>query len=321
MSGLDFRLRLAIVKKLADGQFHSGEVLGRELGVTRAAISRQIKSLRQWGLDVFSVTGRGYLLTQPIDLLRIDKLNQALPDVHIVLLPVIDSTNQYLLDHIGSYPSGSVCLAEYQENGRGRRGRKWHSPFGANLYLSIYWQLDSGITAAMGVSLVVGVAIAETLTELGVPELKLKWPNDVYWKGRKLGGILIEMSGQTGESANLVIGLGLNISMSEHAEIDQDWVSLSMIEPLLTNKNALTISLISAIHKALSLYEIEGMSSFLEKWKRFDHFYQKPVKLIAGNKTINGISKGIDQQGALILDIDGDISSFVAGEISLRADT
>ncbi len=321
MSGIDFSLRLAIVKKLADGQFHSGEVLGKELGVTRAAISRQIKSLRQWGLDVFSVTGRGYLLTQSLDLLCLELLNQALPRTKIVLHPIIDSTNQYLLDRIASYPSGSVCLAEYQENGRGRRGRKWHSPFGANLYLSMFWQLESGVAAAMGVSLVIGVAIAETLTELGVPELKLKWPNDLYWKGKKLGGILIEMSGQTGECANLVIGLGLNISMPENAEIDQDWISLSMIDAKFTHKNMLAISLISSIHKALNIYEEQGLSPFLEKWKRFDHFYHKQVKLITGHQTIKGIAQGIDLQGALLLDIHGEVTPFVAGEISLRADT
>lgn len=128
--------------------------------MSRAAISKHIKILQTWGLDVFRVQGKGYKLAQSIELLDEKILSElaTVPELH--LQPIIDSTNQYLIDRIGQLPSGTVCLAEYQQAGRGRRGRTWLSPFGANLYLSMYWRLDAGMAAAMGMSLVVGVAVA-----------------------------------------------------------------------------------------------------------------------------------------------------------------
>ncbi|WP_318403538.1 bifunctional biotin--[acetyl-CoA-carboxylase] ligase/biotin operon repressor BirA [Photobacterium leiognathi] len=312
--------RLALIQLLADGSFHSGEKLGQALGISRAAIAKQIKVIQGWGLDIFRVQGKGYCLASPIELLNKDNILAKSNCAHLELIPVIDSTNQYLLDRVGQLPSGSVCLAEYQEAGRGRRGRQWLSPFGSNLYLSIYWRLDAGMAAAMGLSLVVGVAIAETLQQLSAPDVRVKWPNDIYYKDQKLAGILVEMTGQAGDAAHLVIGMGLNVSMpiKEQAEITQAWTNLAQACDNLPSRNQLAAQLIAHLTQTLIDYEQQGLTGFVERWNKIDNFLNRPVKLLIGERTIEGIARGIDAQGALLLETDEGVTPYIGGEISLR---
>lgn len=307
-----------IIDLLSKGDFISGEEIGRQVHISRAAVSKHIKGLVEWGLDIYSVHGRGYKLAEPLELLDQTLLQQN-SSSSIELIPVIDSTNQYLLDRVDNLESGSVCIAEYQAQGRGRRGKHWVSPFGSNLYLSMYWRLDAGMAAAMGLSLVVGVAIVEAMEKIGIEGIKLKWPNDLYFQDKKLAGILVEMSGQSGGAAHLVIGMGLNVSMSKRIEgIDQPWVSLSEVVEKVPERNTLATVLINAWQDALNDYEVHGMSGFVERWNRLDNFIGRPAKLILGKREIKGIVQGINPQGALLLKTDNGIESFIGGEISLR---
>lgn len=312
-------VKLTILQMLSKGSFCSGEELGKELGISRAAISKHIKGIQEWGIDIFRVQGRGYQLAKPIDLLNQDIIQNQV-DNPVVLMPVIDSTNQYLLDRVDTLESGAVCIAEYQSNGRGRRGREWISPFGSNLYLSIYWRLDAGIAAAMGLSLVVGIAIVEALEKLGLPDIKLKWPNDLYFQDRKLAGILVEMSGQAGAAANLVIGMGLNIHMQKNTEgISQPWSCLESVAggyPI--DRNALAAKMISTLNDTLRKYEQAGMAQFVDKWNKLDNFINRPIKLIIGAREISGISRGINEQGAIIIETQQGLETYIGGEISLR---
>ncbi len=312
-------IKLAILKALSTGDFISGEELGEQLGVSRAAISKHIKGIQDWGIDIFRVQGKGYQLSKPLQLLDESILKTSL-DTPVELIPIIDSTNQYLLDRVNELESGSVCIAEYQAKGRGRRGREWVSPFGSNLYMSMFWRLDAGMAAAMGLSLVVGVAIVEALEKLGLNGVKLKWPNDLYYQDRKLAGILVEMSGQAGGAANLVIGMGMNLMMSEQIEgITQPWASLTEVaDKEYIDRNQLAITMINTLYSALSDYEIYGMSGFVERWNRLDNFLDRPIKLIMGPREITGIAKGINEQGAVLLETGNGVESFIGGEISLR---
>ncbi|NOI30693.1 bifunctional biotin--[acetyl-CoA-carboxylase] ligase/biotin operon repressor BirA [Vibrio coralliilyticus] len=312
-------VKLSILKALSQGGFHSGEELGDKLGVSRAAISKHIKGIQAWGIDVFRVQGKGYQLAKPMQLLDKDILQNSLAN-RVELIPIIDSTNQYLLERADSLESGSVCLAEYQAKGRGRRGREWVSPFGSNLYLSMFWRLDAGMAAAMGLSLVVGVAIVEALEEMGLTGVKLKWPNDLYYQDKKLAGILVEMSGQAGAAANLVIGMGLNLMMSEATEgITQPWVSLDKVaDNQQIDRNRLAITMITTLHKALDDYELYGMAGFVERWNRLDNFINRPVKLLMGPREISGTARGINEQGAVLLETENGLETFIGGEISLR---
>ena len=309
---------LKLIEILADGEFHSGEELAASFGITRAGINKYMKVLREWGLDFTSVQGKGYCLIAPIDLIKkckIDHYYQA--DSRCEILPIIDSTNQYLLDKIGQLRSGDSCVAEFQSKARGRRGRKWFSPFGSNLYFSMYWQLEQGVAAAMGLSLVVGIVIADTLRELSGQDIKVKWPNDLYLNDQKLAGILIELAGKTGDCAHAIIGIGVNLMMTNPDPniVNQKWANLGKVD-----RNLLVARIVKNLNIKLSEFEKQGLAPFISDWNRLDNFANRPVKLLIGDNIIRGIAKGINEQGALMLEQDGKIHAHIGGEISLRGD-
>ncbi len=316
----DNTIPLTLISILADGEFHSGEQLGERLGMSRAAINKHIQTLRDWGVDVFTVPGKGYSLPEPIQLLSQDFISSQINQGQVAVLPVIDSTNQYLLDRIGTLQSGDACVAEYQQAGRGRRGRKWFSPFGANLYLSMYWRLEQGPAAAIGLSLVIGIVMAEVLRDLGASQVRVKWPNDLYLQDRKLAGILVELTGKTGDAAQIVIGAGINLAMRkvESDIINQGWINLQEAG-IAIDRNTLAARLINELRAALELFEQEGLTPYLSRWEKLDNFINRPVKLIIGDKEIVGISRGIDTQGALLLEQNGATKAWMGGEISLRS--
>lgn len=316
----DNTIPLTLISLLADGEFHSGEQLGESLGMSRAGINKHIQTLRDWGVDVFTVPGKGYSLPEPIQLLDETFIRREVEQGSVAVLPVIDSTNQYLLDRLAGLQSGDACVAEYQQAGRGRRGRKWISPFGANLYISMYWRLEQGPAAAIGLSLVIGIVMTEVLRDLGADQVRVKWPNDLYLQDRKLAGILVELTGKTGDAAQIVIGAGVNLAMrnAQAGDINQGWINLQEAGVRI-DRNVLAARLITELRSALHCFEQEGLAPFLPRWEVLDNFINRPVKLIIGEKEIFGISRGIDSQGALLLEQDGVVKPWVGGEISLRS--
>lgn len=315
----DHSVPLKLVALLADGEFHSGEQLGEALGMSRAAVNKHIQTLKSWGLDVYTVTGKGYSLPAPIQLLNEEAILAHLHQPDLAVIPVIDSTNQYLLDRMDQLNSGYACIAEYQQAGRGRRGRKWFSPFGANLYMSMYWRLEQGPAAAMGLSLVIGIVMAEVIQSLGAADVRVKWPNDLYLQDRKLAGILVELTGKTGDAAQIVMGAGINLVMRGEgtAEINQGWINLQEAG-IEINRNEFAARLINRLREALPLFERDGLAPFVGRWEALDNFIHRPVKLLIGDREVHGIARGIDKQGGLLLEQDGEIKSWVGGEISLR---
>ncbi len=315
----DQSVPLKLVALLADGEFHSGEQLGEALGMSRAAINKHIQTLKSWGLDVYTVTGKGYSLPVPVQLLDENAILAHLHQANLAVIPVIDSTNQHLLDRMDQLTSGYACIAEYQQAGRGRRGRKWFSPFGANLYMSMYWRLEQGPAAAMGLSLVIGIVMAEVIQSLGAPDVRVKWPNDLYLHDRKLAGILVELTGKTGDAAQIVIGAGINLMMRTEgtAEINQGWINLQEAG-IKIDRNELAAKMINSLREALPLFERDGLVPFIHRWQALDNFINRPVKLLIGDREVQGIARGIDQQGGLLLEQNGEIKSWVGGEISLR---
>ncbi|MGY0163628.1 bifunctional biotin--[acetyl-CoA-carboxylase] ligase/biotin operon repressor BirA [Edwardsiella tarda] len=316
----DITVPLKLIALLSDGDFHSGEHLGESLGMSRAGINKHIQTLRDWGIDVFTVPGKGYCLPTPMQLLSAEAIAAQLPHARVTVLPVVDSTNQYLLDRISELQSGDACVAEYQQAGRGRRGRQWFSPFGANLYLSMYWKLEQGPAAAMGLSLVIGIVMAEVLRELGADGVKVKWPNDLYLNDRKLAGILVELTGKTGDAANIVIGAGINLMMRnpDANVVDQQWINLQEAGVTI-DRNRLVAVLLGRLRAMLTEFELRGLAPFIARWRALDNFIDRPVRLLIGEQTIHGIARGIDAQGALLLERDGVVTPFIGGEISLRA--
>lgn len=317
---------IQIIEILSDGQFHSGEDLGEILNVSRTAISQYIKDVQELGIDVFRVTGKGYKFANEISLLDLDKvsgyLEQQDEDIqNIYLERVIGSTNDFIKHVItDGTKSGVAVFSEAQTEGRGRRGKRWISPFGSNLYMSMYWRLEDGMGAAMGLSLALGTVIAELLSELGVYDVEVKWPNDVIVNGKKIAGILIELEGQALGVAHAIIGIGVNIKMPSWLanQIDQPWTDLSSVLNTEFDRNRIAALLLKKCRKALQDYEANGLESFLVRWQKFDRLAHKPVRIIMGDKELHGIAEGIDESGALLVKRDGKIERFHAGEVSLR---
>lgn len=318
-----------LLETLKDGAFHSGEDLARVLGgLSRAAVWKLIRELEVQGLPIFAVRGRGYRLAEPIEFLDRDKIFAALTEETqgqlsgLEIHSHLDSTSSYLMRQCKSGVAGGlVCLAEAQSAGRGRRGRSWVSPFAANLYLSLLWQFSTGVAALSGLSLAVGVAIARTLRRLGATEVGLKWPNDLVWCGRKLGGILLEFDGESAGPCWVVAGVGINVAMPAKAEsaIDQPWVDFREIMGAeRVSRNALAANVLNEIIPLFARYEHDGFPSISRQWRQFDQVAGQPITLILPNSTITGVACGIDDSGALLLDTGMGIKRFMAGEISLR---
>jgi BirA family biotin operon repressor/biotin-[acetyl-CoA-carboxylase] ligase len=218
--------------------------------------------------------------------------------------------------------AGYVCLAERQTAGRGRRGGNWVSPFGSNVYLSVSWGFNTGTAALSGLSLVVGVAVARVLRASAAADIGLKWPNDILWAGRKLAGILIEMSGEATGPCTAVVGIGINVRMPAHqgATIGQPWVDLTEVmagEPL--GRNELVAQLLNSVLPTLESFEKKGLEPFLDEWHRLDVFHGKNVVLKQPAGEVAGRVMGVDARGCLLLDHDGVQRSYGSGEVSLRA--
>jgi len=305
---------------LADGEFHSGEKIGELLGVSRTSVNNYIKALQEIGLDIYKVTGKGYCSATPLALLS----QQAIRDIsgmnNVHVEQILPSTNEYLLDKIPNLTNGQTCITEFQTAGRGRRGRQWISPFASHLYFSMYWRLEAGIEKASGLSLLVGIAVVNALEKLGIQGVGLKWPNDLYYQGKKLAGILIELNAQASEVCHCVIGIGINIRMPAHQAdaIDQPWTDLNTINAQPIDRNHLSGLLITELQTLLADYEEKGLSPFLARWFELDCFLNQDVNLIMADKIQKGICRGINEQGALLLEVDQQVTPYIGGEISLR---
>ncbi|GEB72812.1 Biotin/lipoate A/B protein ligase family [Pseudoalteromonas carrageenovora] len=319
--------KLAILNALNLGGFVSGQALGEELGISRAAVSKHIKMLQEMGLDIFKVTGKGYCLNSQVGLLnktQIDQHYKALgaSTANVEVHPIIDSTNSELMRRLQSkaeLESGKVIVAEMQQAGRGRRGRVWQSPFGANLYYSYFWRLDDGLQAAMGVSIAVGLAVYDAIKALYQIDVELKWPNDIYINKQKLAGVLVELDGQPQGPCQLVIGIGINLQMPESfsQHIDQAWTDLNQHTQQLY-KNELVASLTYYLEKRLLQYSQSGLQEMYEQWNALNAFAGEQIELNTGHRSWRGICEGIDPQGGIRIRQDGEVKSYYGGEVSLR---
>jgi BirA family biotin operon repressor/biotin-[acetyl-CoA-carboxylase] ligase len=314
----------AILEVLADGHFHSGEVLAQHLGVTRAAVWKKVHALEKLGLQVFRVPGKGYRLADPLQLLDAAAIRAALsPDCRerlqgITVLDAVDSTNVWVAAR-SSDPE--VCFAEFQSAGRGRRGRAWISPFGANLYMSLSWRFAEWPAGFTALGMVTAIAAVRALGSLGLTGVRIKWPNDLMAADRKLGGVLIDVQGEPPRATRAVIGLGLNVRMPAAAarDIDQPWMDLvTLTDGNPPDRNALAAALVESLVAALEEFEAAGFAAFSADWQSLDLVSGRTVALHSHEHTVTGVAAGVDEQGALLLRTPAGVKRFVSGDISLR---
>lgn len=321
--------QIDLIKLLSDGEFHAGSEVGEILGVTRAAIWKQVQKLQDFGLEVESIRGKGYRLKQPLNLLDAKEIkSQMQRSPHLLSAlethDLVSSTNDLILNIADSKEaqSGHVCLAEYQEAGRGRRGRQWVSPFASNIYLSMLWRFAGGAAALEGLSLAVGLAVVKGLKEMGVSEAHLKWPNDILVSGKKICGVLIEMTGDASGSCSVVIGIGINVQMPKEAtaQIDQPWTDISSsLGRELVDRNEITARILDHVLELTHSFSQHGFGPLYEEWNSHDGYHGESIKLIMGDTEIYGIGRGVGPDGGIKIETpDGKVEVYKGGEISLR---
>ena len=319
-----------LLQLLADGGVHSGERLAAHLQVTRTAVWKSVERLRGHGIGVQALAREGYSLAAPVELLdavRIEQQVSAARNSVLAQLQVhfeVESTNTLLLE--GAHPPpgvGFACLTELQTQGRGRRGRQWLSAFGEGLALSLSWSFADSPKDLSALSLAVGVAVARAAQRFGAQHIGLKWPNDIWFRDRKLGGVLIDMRSEAGGPAFVVIGVGLNVNPTAAtlAAIQSGGVwaaGLAQACPASLSRNALAGAVIDEMLAVLQQFAVDGFAPFRDEWSALDALRNRPVRVLLGATEFTGIAAGIDADGGLLLDIDGQVRKFVSGEASLR---
>jgi BirA family transcriptional regulator, biotin operon repressor / biotin---[acetyl-CoA-carboxylase] ligase len=313
---------LTLLKLLKDGRFHSGEDLGTALGVSRSAVWKQLQNLEvELNLPIHKVRGRGYKLAVPLYLLDAEDIAKRAPllawPIHIS--ESIDSTNAEALRLIAAGHSAPfLVLAERQSAGRGRRGRKWVSPFAQNIYYSLVLRMEGGLRQLEGLSLAVGLAVMQALRDFGVDRAGLKWPNDVLVDGKKIAGILLELVGDPADICHVVLGIGINVNMQDVTGVDQQWTSVQLEVGGAVNRNILIAQLGMQLQRYLKSHQEFGFVALQEEWE-LNHLWQgRSVTLVAGVNQIHGHVLGIDSQGALRLSVAGVEKTYSGGELSLR---
>lgn len=322
-----------LLSALADGRAHSGEELARALGVTRAAVWKRMSRLAEWGLDVVAVPGVGYRLKRPLDLVEPAVLQAALADrvaaplIEIEVLTEIDSTNRRLVDRPPPPGSANVCLAEFQRSGRGRRGRAWHAPLGGGLCLSVGWQFADMPADLAALTLAVGVVVRRALARVTGVDVALKWPNDLVWDGRKLGGILLELAAEAQGGCHVVAGIGLNVSMpAELLTAICDWprgavdlaTAMGRAPP---PRGALAVEIVAAVVELFAAYPEVGFAAYRNDWRDADFLKGRRIRLESTAGTVAGTALGIEIDGALIVETEAGVRErIISGDVSVRGD-
>ncbi|MCU1726430.1 bifunctional biotin--[acetyl-CoA-carboxylase] ligase/biotin operon repressor BirA [Pseudomonas sp. 7P_10.2_Bac1] len=309
---------LTLLKLLKDGRFHSGQALGAALGISRSAVWKQLQRLEaDLNLSIHKVRGRGYQLAAPLELLEQAQLADS--PYPVFIHESLDSTNAEAMRQIAAgMQSPFAVVAEQQSAGRGRRGRKWVSPFAENIYYSLVLRIEGGMRQLEGLSLIVGLAVLNTLRDFGGRSAGLKWPNDVLVGNKKIAGILLELLGDPADVCHVVVGIGINVNMIVASEVDQSWTSVRLESGCTINRNDLIVDLGRKLQGYLVRHESEGFAAIQAEWES-NHLWQgRAVTLIAGAHTVDGVVIGVDQQGALRLGVAGQEKVFSGGELSLR---
>lgn len=318
-----------LITLLNDGQFHAIANLSHALHLPSSQLLQLLSQLELLELDLEIETDNRCRLINPIELLNKPLIMEQLTEPYqkfidlVEILPITASTNTYLTQSGATTTlQTQICFAEQQTAGRGRRGKTWQSPFGRNIYLSILWHFNKPASQLGCLSLAIGIAVIKALEQYGIKqELMLKWPNDIYWRQRKLVGILVELPKVTQQSCSTVIGVGVNLSMPATAvsAINQPWIDIATITGETPRRNQLAGLLLEQLLQALNIYQLQGFTPFKSEWQQYDCSLAAEVNIITPTMIIQGIGRGIDENGYFLLeDKTGNLLRFASGEVSLR---
>ncbi len=332
-------LAARVFRMLGPGGFHSGAALATQLGVSRNAVWKAVGVLKELGVGVHAVRNRGYRLAVPTAPLTVARIREGLDEPaqkrlrHIEVAWRLDSTNSRLFERADLPPGRcDVLLAEVQSAGRGRRGRSWMATPGGALCLSVGWTFGQMPRDMGSLGLVVGVCALRALREhlpqslqARVP-LQLKWPNDLLCESRKVGGILIDMRAEAGGPSFVVIGMGLNVALDESARTrigatGTDACDLKSLGVSPLDRNQVVASLIQCLIRGLTVFEQEGLKPFRDEWQRADALRGRAVNVTTVQDTTRGTARGIDLDGALLVETPKGLLRFVSGDVTVRAES
>jgi BirA family transcriptional regulator, biotin operon repressor / biotin---[acetyl-CoA-carboxylase] ligase len=313
---------LPLLRLLADGEVHSGQALAASLAASRSLVRSQVRSIERLGLCVLAIRGRGYRLAGPLDLLDRERLAGLLQGAFTVeLLDECHSTNGVLMERARLGGAHALALAcEHQTAGRGRRGKRWESGIGTDLTFSVLWRFSQGAGALSGLSLAVGVALVRALARLGYEGVQLKWPNDLLLRGAKLGGILIEVTGDHEGGSAVVVGVGLNVraSAARAAAVDQPATALAGTGAAVASRTALLAGLLLELRSALDEFARAGFAPFRDEWLARHAWQGRRVTQRDGAGSVaDGEAIGVGEDGALLVRSVSGVARFHSGELRL----
>lgn len=317
-------VRRYVLERLADGGVHSGASIAATLGVSRAAVSKQVARLRATGWDIDTERDGYRLPAGRLPLVR-EELERALADVadnleRLDLLEVVDSTSS----HLARLPAAGtgrvqVCVAEHQQAGRGRRGRHWHARPGGSIAFSVAAVLPLAPPSLAGLSIAAGTACAEALAGAGLEEVRLKWPNDLMSHGAKLGGILVEIGGEVAGPSRVILGVGINHDLGERLVDGRAVTDIVHSAPdRVGERGSITGALVYSMVKLLEDFPETGLAPWLPRWSALDDLAGRPVEVEAPEGRVAGTAIGVAADGALRLQTAVGERHFHSGEVSVR---
>ena len=308
------------------GQFVSGEELGRQLNISRTAVSKQIQKLRQSGYDIESTVSQGHRLRQLPDLLRPEevcpRLTTRILGSEIHYFTEIDSTNNAAKKcAVAGCPEGTLVITETQQGGRGRLSRGWFSPTAKGIWLSVVLRPPFPPQEAPKCTLMAAVALNRAIREVAGIPCGIKWPNDILCNGRKLVGILTEMSAEMDAINHIVIGTGINVNIAAD-EIPPELKGIAT--SILVEKGApvsrldLLIRVLECLEELYLAVKESGFEAVLAAWRRESITLGRMVNVIAPDKSYQGKAVNIDSDGALLVETEGGMERVLAGDVSIR---
>ncbi|HTP49831.1 MAG TPA: biotin--[acetyl-CoA-carboxylase] ligase [Anaeromyxobacteraceae bacterium] len=314
---------LAFLAEAAD-DFVSGEAISGKLGLSRAAVWKHVRTLRQRGYRIDAVPARGYRLAEIPDRLGTLELKPLLNthDIGQVLhcreaLPSTSDLAKELAEHGAAH--GEVVVAEAQTAGRGRRGRAWSSPPGKNLYLSVVLRPQLPPQRASELTLVASLAVCDACRQAGVPAA-IKWPNDVLFEGRKVAGILTELAAEPDEVHWVVVGIGVNLNAAEEdfpEELRDIATSLAAVRGQPVPRALFAAALLSLLEHWLDRHAEEGFGVVRDAWRERSATLGREVQAEVEGGVVAGTAEDLDESGALLVRSAGKLVRVVAGDVRL----
>lgn len=315
-----------ILARLAQGGPCSGEGLAVECGMSRAAVAKHVRRLREAGWPIQARRGVGYRLAHGLRPLCRSAIADGLAAVDgrvmdLEVCPEVDSTNSRLADvALPADGRAQLCIAEHQTAGRGRRGRSWHASAGGGITFSLSRLFERPPAELLGLGLVAGVAVAEALAAQGLAGLRLKWPNDIQVGDAKLGGILVELAGEAAGPTRAIVGIGLNYDLADApASLTQAAADVRGTATPAPDRSALAGALMAALIRELDEFGHEGLAPYLERWTGLDALAGRNVEVEAPGGPVAGVAAGLAPDGALRLTTASGERRFLSGDVSVRA--